>query len=115
MIAVAWIALFAPAAAVLAIALAGTRITRSLAGWLAAGSALASFICSVIAFVALLGDSPDERTHYSTLWTWLSAGSFKVGAEILVDPLSVFMMLVVSGVGFLILAYAVGYMDGDAE
>jgi len=69
----------------------------------------------VIAFVALLGDSPDERTHYSTLWTWLSAGSFKVGAEILVDPLSVFMMLVVSGVGFLILAYAVGYMDGDAE
>jgi NADH-quinone oxidoreductase subunit L len=115
MIAVAWIALFAPAAAVLAIVLAGTRITRSLAGWLAAGSALASFICSVIAFVALLGDSPDERTHYSTLWTWLSAGSFKVGAEILVDPLSVFMMLVVSGVGFLILAYAVGYMDGDAE
>ena len=115
MIAAAWIALFAPAAAVLAIALAGTRITRSLAGWLAAGSALASFICSVIAFVALLGDSPDERTHYSTLWTWLSAGSFKVGAEILVDPLSVFMMLVVSGVGFLILAYAVGYMDGDAE
>jgi NADH-quinone oxidoreductase subunit L len=111
----AWIALFSPAAAVIAIALAGTRITRSLAGLLAAGSVLVSFICSVIAFAGLLGESPDERSHSSTLWTWLSAGNFNVGAQILVDPLSVFMMLVVSGVGFLILAYAVGYMDGDAE
>jgi NADH-quinone oxidoreductase subunit L len=111
----AWIALFSPAVAVVAIALAGTRIPRKLAGFLAAGSALVSFACSVVVFALLLGESPEERTHYSTLWTWLSAGDFKVGAEILVDPLSVFMMLVVSGVGFLILAYAVGYMDGDDE
>jgi NADH-quinone oxidoreductase subunit L len=111
----AWIALFSPAAAVIAIALAGTRITRTVAGYLAAGSVLVSFVCSVIAFVGLLGEDPDERSHYSSLWTWLSAGSFKVDAQILVDPLSVFMMLVVSGVGFLILAYAIGYMDGDPE
>src|SRR3954454_9906613 len=111
----AWIALCAPAAAVVLIALAGTRIPRRAAGILAAGSALVSFICSVIAFVGLLGESPEERTHFSTLWTWLSAGRLHIGAQILVDPLSVFMMLVVSGVGFLILAYATGYMHGDAE
>jgi NADH-quinone oxidoreductase subunit L len=111
----AWIALFSPAAAVVAIALAGTSITRTFAGYLAAGSVLVSFVCSVIAFAGLLSESPDERSHSSTLWTWLSAGSLKVGAQILVDPLSVFMMLVVSGVGFLILAYAIGYMDGDPE
>src|SRR3954469_19311107 len=111
----AWIALFAPAAVVVLIALAGTRIPRRAAGILAAGSALVSFICSVIAFVGLLGESPEERTHFSTLWTWLSAGRLHIGAQILVDPLSVFMMLVVSGVGFLILAYATGYMHGDAE
>ena len=115
MIAAAWIALFAPAAAVVAIALAGTGITRSVAGFLAAGSALVSFACSVVVFAVLLGENPEERTHSSTLWTWLSAGDLKIGAEIQVDPLSVFMMLVVSGVGFLILAYAVGYMNGDAE
>jgi len=115
MTAAAWIALFSPAAAVVAIAIAGTRITRTLAGYLAAGSVLVSFVCSVIVFAQLLGESPDARSHSSTLWTWLTAGSFKVGAQILVDPLSVFMMLVVSGVGFLILAYAVGYMDGDPE
>jgi NADH-quinone oxidoreductase subunit L len=111
----AWIALFSPAVAVVAIALGGTAMPRQLAGVLAAGSALVSFACSVVVFVLLLGESPEERTHYSTLWTWLSAGDFKVGAEILVDPLTVFMMLVVSGVGFLILAYAIGYMDGDNE
>jgi len=53
MITAAWIALFAPAAAVVAIALAGTSITRSVAGFLAAGSALVSFVCSVIAFAVL--------------------------------------------------------------
>ena len=115
MIAAAWIALFAPAVAVVAIALAGTGITRTVAGFLAAGSALVSFACSVVVFAVLLGENPEERAHSSTLWTWLSAGDLKVGAEILVDPLSVFMMLVVSGVGFLILAYAVGYMNGDDE
>ena len=115
MIAAAWIALFAPAAAVVLIALAGTGISRSVAGFVAAGSALVSFVCSVIVFAAMLGESPEERTHSSTLWTWLSAGNLKIGAEIQVDPLSVFMMLIVSGVGFLILAYAVGYMAGDAE
>jgi NADH-quinone oxidoreductase subunit L len=111
----AWIALFAPAAAVVFIALAGNAISRSLAGFLAAGSALVSFVCSVIVFAVLLGESPEERTHVSTLWTWLSAGDLKIGAEIQIDQLSVFMMLIVSGVGFLILAYAVGYMGGDPE
>jgi NADH-quinone oxidoreductase subunit L len=115
MIAAAWIALFAPAAGVVLIALLGQRISRFHAGLVAAGSTLVSFICSVIAFVVLVGESPEDRAHFSTLWTWLSAGNLKFGAQILVDPLSVFMMLVVSGVGFLILSYAVGYMHGDAE
>jgi NADH-quinone oxidoreductase subunit L len=115
MIAAAWIALFAPAAAVVLIALAGTSLSRSMAGFLAAGSALVSFACSVIVFAVLLGESPEERAHSSTLWTWLSAGDLKIGAQIQIDQLSVFMMLIVSGVGFLILAYAVGYMAGDVE
>jgi NADH-quinone oxidoreductase subunit L len=115
MITAAWIGLFAPAVGVVIIALAGERISRFHAGLVASGSTLVSFICSVIAFTALLGESPEDRTHSSTLWTWLSAGDLKFGAQILVDPLSVFMMLIVSGVGFLILSYAVGYMHGDAE
>jgi NADH-quinone oxidoreductase subunit L len=115
MIPAAWIALFAPLGGVVVIALLGHRISRFHAGLVASGSTLVSFVCSLIVFLALLGESPEERAHYSTLWTWLSAGDLEFGAEILVDPLSVFMMLVVSGVGFLILSYAVGYMHGDPE
>jgi NADH-quinone oxidoreductase subunit L len=115
MIPAAWIALFAPLGGVLVITLLGQRISRFQAGLVASGSTLLSFVCSLIAFLALLDERPGERTHYSTLWTWLSAGDLQFGAEILVDPLSVFMMLVVSGVGFLILSYAVGYMHGDPE
>ena len=46
---------------------------------------------------------------------WLAAGNLHVGFSILTDPLSVFMMLIVSGVGSLIVAYSIGYMDGDDE
>jgi NADH-quinone oxidoreductase subunit L len=111
----AWTALFAPAAAVVVIALAGDRITRFGAGLVATGATGLSFLCSLAIFFELLGREPEERTEVSTLWTWLTAGELRVGAEIVIDPLSVFMMLVVSGVGFLILAYAIGYMRGDEE
>ena len=113
----AWIALFSPAVGVLVIALAGTRLPRPAAGIVAAGSTFVSFVASVVCFARLLAEEPEERSgHTSTLWTWLSAGDFRVAFEIVVDPLSVFMMLVVSGVGFLILSYAVGYMHGgDGE
>ena len=66
-----------------------------------------------VAFAALLGDSPEHRYHPSTLWSWLTAGQLDFGLRIVVDPLSVFMMLVVSGVGMLIVLYSIGYMEHD--
>ena len=59
--------------------------------------------------------SPEERSELSTAWTWLGAGQFNVSLEILVDPLSLVMMLVVTGVGGLIVLYSNGYMAGDDE
>ena len=115
MIAAAWIALFSPAVAVGLIAAAGNRVTGRQAGWIASLSTGISFVCSLVALFSLLGDEAEERVHSSTLWTWLSAGDLQAGMQIVVDPLSVFMMLVVSGVGFLILSYAVGYMHADEE
>jgi NADH-quinone oxidoreductase subunit L len=114
-IAAAWTCLLVPLGAALAITLAGNRITRRGAGYLATGSVGVSFIAAVVTFAVLLGDSPDDRSHPSTLWSWLTAGQLDFGLRILVDPLSVFMMLVVSGVGMLIVAYSIGYMDGDDE
>jgi NADH-quinone oxidoreductase subunit L len=111
----AWICLLSPLAAALAITIAGTSITRRVAGYVATASVAVSFVAALVTFVTLLDRAEGEREEISTLWTWLSAGDFRVGLSILVDPLSVFMMLVVSGVGFLIVAYSIGYMDGDEE
>jgi NADH-quinone oxidoreductase subunit L len=69
----------------------------------------------VAALLTLTGENPGERGHLSIGWHWLDAGSFRADFSILVDPLSVVMLLVVTGVGFLIHAYSVGYMAGDRE
>jgi NADH-quinone oxidoreductase subunit L len=111
----AWICLFAPLGAALTITLAGQRLTRRGAGYVATTSVGFSFIAALVSFAGLLGDSPDQRYHPSTLWRWLTAGPFHFDMRIVVDPLSTFMMLVVAGVGFLIVWYSIGYMDGDDE
>src|SRR5262245_24716141 len=115
MIAGAWICLLTPLGAALLITLCGSRLSRRGAGYLATLSVAVSFVAAVVTFVALLGDSPSHRYHPSTLWQWLTAGQLDFGLRIVVDPLSTFMMLIVSGVGMLIVAYSIGYMEGDDE
>jgi NADH-quinone oxidoreductase subunit L len=111
----AWICLVAPLAAALLITLLGTGISRRVAAYIATISVFGSFAAALVVLAKLWGQSPDARSHPSTAWEWLTAGSFHVGLRILVDPLSVFMMLIVTGVGFLIVAYSIGYMDGEDE
>jgi NADH-quinone oxidoreductase subunit L len=115
MIVAAWICLLAPLGAALLITLAGSRISRRVAGYLATLSVAVSFVAAIVSFAGLLGDSPKNRYHPSTLWSWLTAGPLDFGLRIVVDPLSTFMMLIVAGVGMLIVAYSVGYMEGDDE
>jgi NADH-quinone oxidoreductase subunit L len=111
----AWICLFTPLAAVAVIALSGNALSRRVAGILSTASVAVAFAAAVVCFATMLTESPSDREHVSTAWTWLSAGSFRVGLSILVDPLSVFMMLIVSGVGGLIVLYSIGYMHRDDE
>jgi NADH-quinone oxidoreductase subunit L len=111
----AWICLASPLAAAVAITLGGTRISRRAAGYLATASVAIAFVAAVVTLVAMLGRDPGDRSEIATGWTWLGAGDFSAGFDLLVDPLSVFMMLVVSGVGALIVGYSIGYMDGDDE
>src|SRR5438876_9971212 len=115
MISGAWICLLSPLAAAGLITLAGERISRRGAGYLATLSCFLAFGGAVASFAGLLGRSGGQRTIVSTAWTWISGGSYHSGFEVMIDPLSVFMMLIVSGVGFLIVAYSIGYMDGDNE
>src|SRR3954451_3677366 len=111
----AWVCLLLPLLAAVVITLGGTLLSRRAAAWISTLSVAGGFVGALVSFVAMLSRDPDQRSEVSTAWTWLSGGSFSAGFSILVDPLSVFMMLIVSGVGGLIVLYSIGYMDGDPE
>jgi NADH-quinone oxidoreductase subunit L len=115
MITSAWICLLSPLAAAGLITLAGERISRRGAGYLATLACFVAFGGAVATFVSLLGRDAAQRSITSTAWTWITGGSYRSGLEVLIDPLSVMMMLIVSGVGALIVAYSIGYMEGDGE
>jgi len=97
------------------ITLGGTRISRRLAAYVSTLTTMGAFVAAVVAFVELLGKSAEDRVHLTTSWTWLSAGPYHFGFTLLTDQLSIVMMLIVAGVGSLIVAYSVGYMDGEDE
>jgi len=111
----AWICLLSPLASAGLITLAGERLSRRGAGYVATASCFVAFGGAVATFIGLLGRDGSQRRVVSTAWTWISGGSYRSGLEVMIDPLSVFMMLVVAGVGALIVAYSIGYMDGDIE
>ena len=105
----------ATAITAIAITLAGNRLSRTGAGIVATGSVVVAFAGALVSFFAMLGKDGEQRSELSTAWTWVGAGDFHAGLSVLVDPLSVFMMLVVSGVGALIVGYSLGYMHGENE
>ena len=115
MTAAAWVCLFLPLGSAGVITLGGNAISRRTAGWIATLSCAGAFAAAVVSFAAMLSREPENRSEVSVAWTWLTGGSFRIGFSILTDPLSMMMMLIVTGVGSLIVAYSIGYMDGDDE
>ena len=84
-----------------------------LSGWVACGAIGLSFALSVAAFFTLAGAESGRRLLKSTAWQWIDTGELLVDVSMVIDPLSSVMTLVVTGVGFLIHVYSVGYMKGD--
>ncbi len=85
------------------------HILKGKAGFIASVAVLISFLYTVRAFFIVM----DGTIIHNELFTWIQAGDFTAGAAVLVDQLSIVMMLVVTGVGFLIHVYSNGYMHGD--
>jgi len=83
------------------------------AAWIACAAIGASFALAVWGFAQLLGLPADSRVLASPAWDWIRAGALSVQVAMVLDPLSSTMTLVVTGVGFLIHVYSVGYMKGD--
>ena len=92
--------------------LVGRRLGRS-AGWLASALVAAAFGIGVAVLLDLVAFGAQDRVQVVRLFDWISVGSFHVTASLRVDPLSMTMALVVTGVGALIHLYAIWYMAGD--
>jgi NADH-quinone oxidoreductase subunit L len=115
-----WIILLLPLAATVFIALFGQKRPRASAA-LSVAAITAAFFCSAILGTGvvpdLAGNSVDlVSRHFVSMersFVWLKAGALHIDFAVTVDPLSLLMLLVVTGVGSLIHFFSVGYMHGD--
>jgi NADH-quinone oxidoreductase subunit L len=89
------------------------HLSETSVGYIACGAVGLSFLCSVIAFVALFSLPPEGRAVEIVVYQWVTSGDFQAAMGFLLDPLSALMSLVVTGVGLLIHLYSLGYMHGD--
>ena len=91
----------------------GRRVGEPGAGWLATLAVGGSFAVVVATWLDLLSKPAAERALTQKVFTWLPVGGFQVDLGFLADPLSVTMLLFVTGIATLIHLYAIGYMHGD--
>jgi NADH-quinone oxidoreductase subunit L len=109
----AWLVLLFPLLGSIALGVCYRVLPGRAAGWIGTGAIGLSFAASIGALISLLGRGDHEREVTSTLWDYANAAGLDIKLNIFVDPLSVFMILVVSGVSTLIHLYSVAYMDSD--
>src|SRR6058998_731377 len=110
-----WIIPALPLAAVALNLLIGDRLGKRGTAWLACGAVGLAFAFAVRAVLRLAGLPEADRTIVENAYTWMRVGDFSASVAFLLDPLSAVMCLVVTGVGFLIHVYSVGYMSHDGS
>ncbi len=106
---------------VLAFPLAGTLVTAfgfrvlpgRTAGWIATCAIGLAFLASLGALISLQGHAPTDRELTSLLWSYAVTAGIDAHVSILVDPLSVYMILIVSGISTLIHLYSISYLEED--
>jgi len=108
-----WLVLAFPLAGSLICAFGWRVLPGRAAGWIATTAVGLAFLNAVGAFVVLLGEPADARQLTSSLYDYASATGLDIQFGILVDPLSVFMCVIVSGVSTLIHLYSVSYLTSD--
>src|SRR5687767_2631333 len=114
-----WLIPLFPVAGFLINGLLGKRMHKTMVGVIGAGAVLLSFFVSLGAVYQLIQLEPEHRSHTLKLYEWINAGpahtgsgalaNFSIDWAFLLDPLSSVMILVVTGIGFLIHVYSIGY------
>jgi len=91
------------------------RMPRKTAGVIACISIGLSFLVAISVFIGLTAMEPAERSVEVLAFQWITSGAFHIDISFLVDPLSTLMILVVTGVGFFIHVYSIGYMHHESS
>jgi NADH-quinone oxidoreductase subunit L len=103
----------------LVLGLFGSRMkNEKLIGVIGSGTVGLSFLLALALFVQMLSIEPEQRKQSMELFTWLSTftgstNSLTVNVAYQIDELSILMTLIVTGIGFLIHIYSIGYMHND--
>jgi len=108
-----WLVLAFPLAGTIAISLLWRVLPGRAAGWIGTGAIGLSFAASIGALLAIQARSPDHRQVVATAWSYAETAGVDARLSILVDPLSIFMMLVIAGISTLIHLYSVSYLWSD--
>jgi len=109
----AWLVLLFPLLGSIVIGLTFKVIPAKAAGIIGTLAIALAFACGLGALFTLLGEDPEARHHASSLWDYASVAGLDIKLGIYVDALSIFMVLVVTGVSTLIHLYSYGYMQSD--
>ena len=96
--------------------LMGNRAPKAITAIIGCGVVLASFVLSLFVYfeVAAARETGASGEIYVHLFDWFTVGKLQVALSFLADPLSAIMLLIITGVGFLIHLYSCSYMAGDA-
>jgi NADH-quinone oxidoreductase subunit L len=108
-----WLIPFVPALSAAVLIVFGRRLPKKYVSFQACGAVLVSFALAALSFFGLVRAPLENGPLIKTLFTWIKAGSFEAAFSFQFDPLAAVMVLVVTGVGFLIHLYSVGYMAHD--
>jgi len=109
----AWLLLALPLAGTIINLLFGRQIGARNIGYLASAAVAAAFLVTCWLLFNLWQLPAEERTITVQLWQWITIGTFKVNAALLIDPLSITICMIVTGVGTLIHIYSIAYMEED--
>jgi len=94
--------------------LLGKKIkNETVIGGIASLAVFGSFIVSCKTFLGLISLPADKRVVDVKIFSWITAGNFNADIAFLIDPLSCLMILIVTGIGFLIHIYSIGYMHDE--
>src|SRR5579883_234894 len=98
----AWLLLALPLLGFVVTGGLGRRMSRPLTGAIGSGVIGLAFVVAVIVFFTVRGETAAKSANDLIYYTYLGAGTFHVDLGLYIDPLTCVMLLIVTGVGFLI-------------